>query len=127
MVGDRVKRAARDAVHVRCGTYRADPIENLAGGTPGEGEQQDPLGRDPLVEQILNPRGQGGRLSGTGPGDYAQRLITERGRLALMIVEIGASGEHGVTVVRGCDRTWVVDHTAPFFWPPGQVGTVLKR
>ena len=77
VVGNRVKGTARNAMNMSVGTNCVDPIENFAGRTPGEGEQQNTFGIDARVEQVLDSGGQGCGLAGARSRDHAQRLVTE--------------------------------------------------
>ena len=52
-VRDRVERAAPDAPGVAVAALTLGALEHLAGGPAAEGEQQDPLGRTPALEQAV--------------------------------------------------------------------------
>ena len=87
LVGDGVERPAADPLG-RAGPGRRGPGEHVAGGPAGEGQQQDPAGRQAVaVPQPGRPGHQRPRLAGPRAGQDQQRAALMRGRPALLFVQ----------------------------------------
>ena len=94
-VGDGVERPAP---HPGGGT-RLDPAQHLGGRAAAEGEQADALRRDAVVDERLDPGGEGGRLAGAGAGEDQQRAAPVLDRRPL-----GRRGEHVFDATAGQAR-----------------------
>src|SRR5439155_12693886 len=86
-VRDRVERAAPHAPGLADSRHALGPREHLAGGPPGERQQQDPLRRDPAFEQGRDPRRERGGLARPGPGHDEQGAVSEHGGRPLRAVQ----------------------------------------
>ena len=78
------------------GAHGRGPAEHVVSGTTGEGEQQDPLGRDTTIDQVRHPRRQRPGLSGAGARQDDQRRVAVGGRRQLGVIQPGVptSVEH---------------------------------
>ena len=63
-----------------------DPIEHLARGLVGEGEEKDVAWIDAVLEQVGDPICQGARLAGAGSGDDQQRTRRRGHRGVLLLI-----------------------------------------
>jgi len=86
-VGDGVKRPAPHPARNLQPGHVIGPRDHLRGRPPGEGQQQDALGRDASVQQLSNSRGQGAGFARARAGDNQQRPIPVSRRLTLLIVQ----------------------------------------
>ena len=71
-VGDGVERAAPGAAQLVVPGPLLGAGQQLGGGPPAEGEQQDALGRDPVGDQVGEPGRQRRGLAGAGAGHDEQ-------------------------------------------------------
>src|SRR5881227_2123664 len=88
VMGDGVKRAAENsAPSGGHRNHRAGPLKHLSRGSPGEREQQDPLGLDTAADEPSHPRTKGRRLAGARAGEDQQRSAWVAHRALLLRVQ----------------------------------------
>ena len=79
----------------------ADPVLHLAGGLVGEGDGEDPLGRDAVpVDQRGDPHGEHAGLARARAGEHQHRPVDVLHRLPLRGVEGGTRSVSGVSIMR---------------------------
>ncbi len=66
-----------------------EPADHLAGRPPGEGDQQDRLGRDPPGDQVGDPVGDDPRLARARPGQDQVEAVGGGRRRVLRLVQVG--------------------------------------
>ena len=86
-VADRVERAAHQPPHVH-GQQRLDAAQHLARGPVREGQQQDPGGIVPGLDEARNPVDEGPGLARAGPGDDEDGAGSLEDDLALLVVQL---------------------------------------
>ena len=96
-VPDRVERAAEHAARAAAGR-RARPVDHLARGPPGEGQEQDPLVRHPALDEAGDPRAERRRLARPRAGEHEQVPAVVVGGGALLVVETGERARVGERV-----------------------------
>ena len=87
-VGDRVERATPHALGLALAGRAFGPREHLAGGSPAERQEQDPLGPHAALDQVADPAGERGRLAGPGARHDQQRTLAEEHGGALLRIEV---------------------------------------
>ena len=86
LVADGVERPAPEAVRA-VGQEVGDALQHLAGGLVGEGQQEDVLRLDAVLQEVGDAVGQRARLAATRPGDDEHRPRPGGDGLALLGVE----------------------------------------
>ncbi len=88
-VGHGMERPAPDARDV-VGQEIAHPLQHFARGLVGEGQEQDVLRLDPVLDQVGDPVGQRPGLAAARPRDDEDRPRLGHDRGILLVVERGA-------------------------------------
>ena len=86
-IADRVERAAPDATGID-GDELLDAAQHLAGSLVGEGQQQDVLRIDAILDEPRHAVGEGARLAAAGAGDDQQRSLAGHHHFELLGVEL---------------------------------------
>jgi hypothetical protein len=106
VVGYRVKRSARDALHPLVPPRGTNPADNFTSRTAREGQQENSFGGDLALEQELHSGAQRGGFAGPWSRQYAKGTVAKGGGLALAIVQVLLRCRHGWTLPSAC-------HTPP--------------
>jgi hypothetical protein len=123
-VGGRVEGAAPHAAERVVAGQLLGAREHLAGGAARERQQQDPLWRDPAIDQVRDPAGERPGLARAGTGDHQQGAAEVLDGRSLLRVEALHRVEHAFEQDRVAVRRGQGPERAGGRLLPGRAGTI---